>query len=237
MQIIRKVARMSMPKLVSVLVVLFALAFNPLISCAKNSVPKITDDEVIFDNGYKIKFRKRVDLYKDPSEALEKGLPTYYTEEIVNVQGLERIFLLKTEFYYEGTVNELSIYDYQGNLVFPTLRYSGREIFLEKTNRILIADINAHLKSDKSFLFDADGKLVAAINHQPIYDAVVSKDQKIIWLLIRDAKDRKPLTRLTVVDSDGNIIKELESHKAESINVDYKGENYRIDVKAPEFPG
>lgn len=148
------------------------------LACAQFSAPEIVNNRIIFENGVTIEYNSKKLLFDNPKDALRKQLPVAYSEYVRLVREWKKLFLIKEEFYFEGAMTEMSIYDYSGQLVFPVITFIGKPYFLEKENRVLLAQISSHTVTDKSFLLTSNGELIAVIKHGEIFDVGVSEDEK-----------------------------------------------------------
>jgi hypothetical protein len=216
------------------LVILSGLVY---LSTAYASVPVITDDFVRFDSGFLLKYSQKEELFSNPRVALEKNLPVFITEKPVLIEEWERMFLIRKNLYYEGSTTELSVYDFSGHLLSPSLKFTGEARFLTKKNRILLAQISAHRMVGRSFLLDKDGKLLATIKHGEISDFGVSDDEKLIWFYSNRATNGKPYTRILFANIDGDIVAQKDIDESGEVTIDFEGRSYSVKVDRPELPG
>ncbi len=219
-------------------------------SIEKTNEPMILEDSIIFNDGSVVSIsRKNRNLFKDPEASLNAGgLPVSYFHEVITVPDWQQIFLLTQYNYYEGGGTHISRYDFKGNFI-SRKRFEGEVKVLENSKRLILAGISSHWEVEETLIFDDKDRLVATLKYNEflpsIFDFDVSKDEKLIWFFSRGIRlvERKtlgpgvPLTHITVVDHDGNLVKKIKSFKEETVPVIFKGKEYRIQTGIPDFPG
>lgn len=217
-------------------IAILSILFVTSIACAQS--PTIEDSIIHFANGEKIKFVPYQVVNSNPEEAHKKGEPVSISEKPILIDDWKRLILIKTLTLYEDKAKEITIYDYEGNILKTAMSFVGDSIFLEKTKRIFLAQQSAHYLIKKSFLLDENGRLLKEIDQSHnVIDYGHSKDDRVLWLLSSTLKGGKPFTTIKIVDYDGNVIKTMESKKEEKIKFQYNGVTYEFTVKAPKMPG
>jgi hypothetical protein len=216
--------------------VILLLMFVASIAHAK--APTIEDGKISFANGKIVTYIPNRVINSNPEEAHKKGEPVSISEKPVLIDSWRRLVLIKTSTLYEDKSKEITIYDYDGNILKTAIPFVGDSLFLKKTKRIFLAQQSAHNLINKSFLLDENGQLLKEIEQSHnVFDYGHSKDDKVIWLLSNAVKDGKPFTTIKIFDYNGNVIKAMESEREEKINFQYNGVSYEFTVKAPKMPG
>jgi hypothetical protein len=223
--------------MLKIVAILFAFLISIQVSCIQNSPPIIKGQDIVFDNGQAISFIEKKILFNNPKDALEAGKPVSVSERPLLIKEWKRLIFFREKFYYEGAETNLSIYDYSGHLIGPTRTFTGKAYFLKNVKRILLAQISSHMRVDQSLLLDSNGKIIEKIKHGEIFDVDISEDEQLLWFHANDLEDSKPVARVMIFNNDGKKIDEKRLSQAGKIKIKYKGKDYDIKVKEPDYPG
>lgn len=226
------------PKALFLFVHLSFLLFFSSAYAGSGEVPQIKGGEIIFVNGKTLRYQPHKILFSDPEEAVRNAKPVSISEEPKLIRRWNRLVLVRTLNYYEGSQKEILVYDYDGNSLGSPQQIEGEVFFLEASNRVFLGGQSAHYFVNKSLLLDQNGNLVREIS-QPknVFDFGFSQDGAIIWIFSAYIKDGIPVGQAKIFGSDGDEIKNVDFHKAGEIEVVYRGKTYRISTPQPDFPG
>ena len=208
--------------------------------CAADSgegVPQITSATVLFVGGEILRYSTNKVLYTDPEEALKKHSPVSFSETPILVKSWKRMIMIRSEKLYEGSATEVTVYDYRGKQL-TRKRVIGDAFILEKARRIFLGQRSWHARVDKSFLLDQDGRSVREIPQpQNVIDFGVANDEKIIWISSSHIVNGIPVGQVNIISSDGDEIASFEFSEGKTIELEYKGTKYKINIATPELPG
>lgn len=206
------------------------------VACAR--VPEIGETQIRFVGGKVLQYHPHRILHARPEDALKKGEPVALAEKPVLVPAWARLVLIRVATLYEGETQEVSVYDYKGDLLNSPKKIVGTVFLLDKVNRILLAQQSAHYLVTESYLLDGNGALVRLVPQpQNVSSFGFSDDQEMIWFVSSRIEAGRAVGQVTVIDTDGNRLAELSFYEAKTIDVRHKGRSYTIKVEAPQIPG
>lgn len=226
----------QIPVLAMCLVWLVATGF----SSSPSGEPEILSDRVVFAGGKILRYETSKVLQRERS-AIQNSEVASFTERPVVLRQLKRLVLIREETLYEGGGLQLSVYDFAGTLLGLSEKVAVEAeglFFLETRKRIFVGQSSSHTKTETSFLYDENGRLVRRIQ-QPSDVAGFghSKDQRLIWIISNIwLPSGKKIGELRVIDTDGNLVARKEFDRAQTISVRHMGSTYEIPVRVPTLP-
>jgi len=205
--------------------------------CGPKAPPLIENGMIQFANGVVLEFSPYKELHTDPLRAHELGEPVSVETKPKLIEAWQRVLLIRTEVLYEDALQKLTILDWQGTQLGPVFEFIGELHILDKSNRILVAQHSVHHFVGESLLIDPNGKVIAKI-HQPesASEFGVAADQKLFWIVSYHLSNGEPITRVSLYDVLGRLVKKLDSIREQEWQVKRAGERYTIRVPAPHYP-
>lgn len=236
MKLERAITRKSLSGLVFVTVLAIACSCNAFPVAA--AAPTIKSDVIVFANGRQLPYEQRRVLHEDPNDALKAGEPVSIEQRPVLVDSWKRLILVTTENLFEDGMTELVVYDYEGNPLGKRWRFVGEAIVLERVGKVLLAQQSSHQFIGESILIGKDGELVARLPQpRDVFRISVSDDQEIIWILSSTYSNDLPATQVDAFANNGEKVRSMLAMHEGEVTMEYKGREYRLAVKEPDFPG
>lgn len=135
------------------------------------------------------------------------------------------------------SVAAIHFLDGDGDLVSPSMFFTGSFHSLCKQNRFLLVADDVHFGVTHSFLMRGDGARVAELNLGWGPTTSVSDDHRVFWVETHEA-DNAEETRLRVFDFDGKeLFDQRYREKGAIVELEFGGSVYRINVRDPDLPG
>jgi hypothetical protein len=202
--------------------------------------PEILPDRVVFAGGKILRYETSKILQREKS-AIGRNEVASFKERPVVLRRLKRVVLVREETLSEGGSLQLSVYDFAGTLLGSSEKVAVEAeglFFLETQKRIFVGQSSSHTRTDTSFLYDENGRLVRRIP-QPAGVAGFghSGDERLIWIVSNVwVPPGKKIGELRVTDSDGHLLAREEFDRAQTITMRHMGRTYKIPVRVPSLP-
>lgn len=214
------------------LIILFMIIQNQLLFCN----PKITNNEVVFDNNEKIYYQKKHIYFDNPEEANRKDLPTYYEEEIKDIPEWKKIIKIRNSFFMFSqelwAEQWISIFNYNGEDLYPLIMMEESNIyFIKKQKKIFITKEGYHLENSEHFLFDVDDGIITKIPLTTrVFGSNFTEDELYICFYSDDYRYRKEVP-VMVYDLTGKLqLEQIVSKNAKAINFKIDEREYSVTM-------
>lgn len=218
--------------------ILLVILLSLTSSTAVADEPKIEQGKIFFANGKIVRYATSQILHTDPEEALIEEEPVSKSEEPILIDAWKRLIIKKVFNLYEGNSTEITILDYDGNILNTSTKFMGTALFLINTKRIFLAQRSSHFIITESLMLNSDGKLIKEVPQDPnVVEFGHSSDGKVIWIFSSSGIGGKPKTKIKIIDHNGKVIRSEESEKEEQILFNFEGTRYEFRVPAPNWPG
>lgn len=206
----------------------FGLLFSLSVAAKQPSIDK---GSVIFNDGSFLKYSKYKEYFDNPKEAYDKGLPFSVETEVRLLKRWEIVFLQKKYSFFEGGYNELSFFDFNGNLIFPSINYSGLVRVLEDSERIFLI-------GQKSYLYNKKGVLINSLELPESIEKVdVSENECFIFIQNYGYKNNYPVTQLSIYNNNGELVNTRYFTQGGKEKITVGKVDYEIDILEPTIPG
>jgi len=220
-----------------------------LVTQANAQEPKIESGRVAFPaSGRVVQFKPHTVVHRDPEVAAAKGEAVDVQRSAVLIPAWKRVLVRSVSRLYEGSTEEITVYDYSGTKIGSTRAYLG-PIFLAPVERRMFAcEVSFHYGTTHAYLIDETGAVRSTIEHlgEPS-DCFTTDDQRFVVIISMVARQGVPFTAddpfsawsvvASVFDFDGNAIARLESDTKATQGFEAGGRRYEVSLPKPAPPG
>ena len=133
---------------------------------------------------------------------------------------------------------DLSLVEKNGARRVLATNIIGPIVLFEEEKKILSCEDNGIVTGIKPIIFDLNGRKKEGPQHPGhLRECERIERSSLLLLHYNLVKDGKPYNFIRILDTDGKVVLEKESHSAEEIVVSYEGKMYRVRVPQPDWPG
>lgn len=175
--------------------------------------------------------------FENPEDAIKPWKPVMTIVEAKYAKDISKFIVTETDWFYEGTTVNLSLYSEAGvsETVFPTA--VGPYTYSSNGKTILFCESDGYEVSYPAKLYDLNG---ANIKELPTLgwsrDCGKSDDGTIYWQRYSKVMNGVTTSVIRFIGVTGDIIQTVESKIAEKIALDYQGRAYKFSFDLPQLP-
>lgn len=208
--------------------------------------PIIEPDRVVFpETGQIVQFEPETVIEHDEIDAMQSAGVVKVQRSAILIRPWRRVLLRSVSLLYEGSAEEIAVYDYSGNLI-GTTPYLGPILLSPMKHRFFACEVESHYGTTHAYLVDETGTVRSEIEHLGApTDCSTTPDKRLVLIesmVIRrqEPDEGHPLGVWNVVvrafDFDGKMIARLESDKKGIQVFEADGRRYEVTLREPSPP-
>jgi len=212
--------------------------------------PQVEPGRVIFPaTGRVVRFEPHTIVHEDSEAAVAKGEAVEIRRSAEVIPAWKRVLLRSVSLLYEGSTEEIAVYDYSGKLIGSTRPYLGPVLLAPVEHRFFACEVSSHYGTTHAYIVGETGVVLSKIEHvgEPS-DCFTTADQRFVVILHMVGRSPTaptgqgdPLGAWNVVarvfDFNGKLIANLESDKKTTGFFEADGRRYEVALPEPAPPG
>ena len=176
--------------------------------------------------------------FANPEDAIKPWKPVITTVEANYANKINKFFVTETNWFYEGSTINLSLYSKNGVIETEFPSALGPFIYSSKEKTLLFCENDGYEGNYSAKLFTLDGALLKEL---PALgwsrDCGKSGDDTIYWQRYSEIIEGTATSIIRFIDTTGKLISTIRSTSEENVTLDHNGSVYTFYFDMPNYPG